>query len=101
MTVVTLLSADGMPPSASAALADTGLQSGLTREEASNRLKRFGPNATPDTTMHPLRRALSKFWAPVPWMLEAAIVLEVGRGDYIEAAVIAGLLVFNATLSLV
>ena len=51
--------------------------------------------------MHPLRRALSKFWAPVPWMLEAAIVLEVGRGDYIEAAVIAGLLVFNATLSLV
>jgi len=52
----------------------------------------------PDTSAHPLRSALSKFWTPVPWMLEAAIVLEVVLGKYIEAAVIAVLLVFNAAL---
>ena len=52
----------------------------------------------PDTTAHPLRSALSKFWTPVPWMLEAAIVLEVVLGKYVEAAVIAALLVFNAAL---
>ena len=42
--------------------------------------------------------ALDKFWAPVPWMLEAAIVLQVALGEYVEAAIIAALLVFNAAL---
>ena len=52
----------------------------------------------PDTALHPLQRALAKLWAPVPWMLEAAIVLELVLGKYVEAAIIAGLLVFNAAL---
>jgi hypothetical protein len=34
----------------------------------------MGPNAMPDTALHPLQRALHEFWAPVPWMLEAAII---------------------------
>jgi H+-transporting ATPase len=42
--------------------------------------------------------ALSKIWAPVPWMLEAAIILQTVLHEYAEAAVIAGLLVFNAAL---
>jgi H+-transporting ATPase len=42
--------------------------------------------------------ALAKFWAPVPWMLEAAIILQAVLHEYVEAAVIAGLLVFNAAL---
>ena len=52
----------------------------------------------PDTALHPLRRALAKLWAPVPWMLEAAILLELALGKYVEAAIIAGLLLFNAAL---
>jgi H+-transporting ATPase len=72
--------------------------SGLTAEEVELRLKKFGPNAMPDTATHPLRSALNKFWTPVPWMLEAAIVLEVALGKYVEAAIIAVLLVFNAAL---
>lgn len=52
----------------------------------------------PDTALHPLQRALGKLWAPVPWMLEAAIVLELVLGKYAEAAIIAGLLLFNAAL---
>ncbi len=52
----------------------------------------------PDTAVHPLRRAMTKFWAPVPWMLEAAILLEALLGKYVEAAIIAGLLCFNAGL---
>jgi H+-transporting ATPase len=42
---------------------------------------------------------LAKFWAPVPWLLEAAIVLQVVLHKYIEAAVIGGLLIFNAALA--
>jgi H+-transporting ATPase len=72
--------------------------SGLTADEAQRRLQQFGQNAMPDTTQHPLRNALAKFWAPVPWMLEATIVLELLLGKYIEAAIIAALLVFNAAL---
>jgi H+-transporting ATPase len=74
---------------------------GLTTGEAALRLKKFGPNAMPDTAMHPLRSALSKFWTPVPWMLEAAIVLEIALGKYVEASIIAALLVFNAVLGFV
>jgi H+-transporting ATPase len=71
---------------------------GLTSDEVRRRLEKFGPNAVPDTSLHPLRRALTKFWAPVPWMLEAAIVLEVVLGKYVEAAIIAVLLAFSAAL---
>src|ERR1700722_4331388 len=73
---------------------------GLTGDEARIRLAKFGPNAMPDTAVHPLRRAFEKFWAPVPWMLEAAIVLQLVLGKYVEAAIIAGLLAFNAALGL-
>jgi len=76
------------------------LPSGLTSDEARRALEKFGPNAMPDTSLHPLRMALEKFWAPVPWMLEAAVVLELALGKYVEAAIIAGLLVFNAALGL-
>jgi len=74
------------------------LSRGLTSDEARARLAKYGPNAMPDTTIPAWRMALAKFWAPVPWMLEAAIILQTVLHDYVEAAVIAGLLVFNAAL---
>jgi H+-transporting ATPase len=52
----------------------------------------------PDTAVNPLRRALTKFWSPIPWMLEAAIILELVLGKFVEAGIIAVLLVFNAAL---
>ncbi|MGB0085908.1 MAG: HAD-IC family P-type ATPase, partial [Rhodomicrobiaceae bacterium] len=72
----------------------------MTSAEARRRLEKFGPNAMPDTSLHTLRMAFEKFWTPVPWMLEAAIVLELALGRYVEAAIIAALLVFNAALGL-
>ena len=72
----------------------------MTGDEAYRRLAKFGANATPDTSAHPLRMALEKFWAPVPWMLEAAVVLQLALGKYVEGAIIAALLVFNAALGL-
>jgi H+-transporting ATPase len=73
--------------------------SGLTSDEAKSRLAKDGRNAMPDTSAHPLRNALTKFWAPVPWLLEAAIALQLVLRKDLEAAVIAGLLVFNAALA--
>ena len=85
---------------AKTAAAAKGDLPGLAGDEARRRLAKFGPNAMPDTALHPFRLALEKFWAPVPWMLEAAIVLQLVLGKYVEAAIIAGLLVFNAVLGL-
>jgi H+-transporting ATPase len=72
---------------------------GLTSNEAGARLENDGPNAMPDTSAHPLRNALSKFWAPVPWLLEASIALEIMLHKNYEAAIIAALLIFNAALA--
>ncbi|MEI9929464.1 MAG: HAD-IC family P-type ATPase [Rhizomicrobium sp.] len=71
---------------------------GLTTDEAHRRLAKDGPNAIVDVTQHPVLRAAQKLWAPVPWMLEAAILLQLVLGDYVEAGVVALLLVFNAGL---
>ena len=64
---------------------DIATETGLTADEARHRLEKFGPNAMPDTASHPLRRAVEKFWAPVPWMLEAAVALQLVLGKYVEA----------------
>jgi H+-transporting ATPase len=84
---------------ASAAPNQEVASTGLTSDEARARLEKDGPNALPDTSAHPLRNALAKFWAPVPWLLEASVVLELVLHKYYEAAVIAALLVFNAALA--
>ena len=86
------------PPRKPSPTKNVPLSGGLTTDEARQRLEKFGPNAVSDTAERPLRRALAKFWAPIPWMLEAAIVLEIGLGKYVEGAIIAVLLVFNAAL---
>ena len=78
-------------------LTDEG--AGLTTAEARRLTEQYGPNAVAEEKQRPLRVLLSKFWAPVPWMLEAAVALEFLIDKDIEAVVIAGLLVFNACLS--
>ncbi|MHB2205286.1 HAD-IC family P-type ATPase [Methylobacterium sp. CM6257] len=84
-------------PRGAAASGDGGAE-GLTAAEAGRRLATYGPNATPNETVHPLRLIVSKFVAPVPCLLEAAIVLQLVLGEYVEASVVAILLIFNAGL---
>jgi H+-transporting ATPase len=76
------------------------LPPGLSNAEARRRLADIGANATPDTDVDPLRLVLGKFVAPVPCLLEAAIALQLALGEYVEASIIAVLLVFNAALGL-
>ena len=77
---------------------DKNPPAGLTSDEAHRRLATSGPNSMPDTAENPLCRALTKFWSPIPWMLEAATILELVLGKYVEAAIILVLLLFNAAL---
>jgi H+-transporting ATPase len=78
----------------------TDLHSGLRSAEAARRLHETGPNLVPDEEQNQLLAFLLKFWAPVPWMLEATVVFELLLRKRVEAVVIGLLLVFNAAISL-
>lgn len=72
---------------------------GLTQEEASERLKKFGPNVIAEKKVNPILKFMLKFWAPVPWMLEITVVLTYLFGKYLDMYVILFLLIFNAVVS--
>ncbi|PWS35986.1 divalent cation transporter [Falsiroseomonas bella] len=74
---------------------------GLGAAAAAEALRRDGPNAVPEERPHPLRHFATRFWGPVPWMLEAAIVLQLALGETTEAMVVAALLVVNAAVGAV
>lgn len=71
---------------------------GLTEEEAEERLRRYGPNAVEEKKENPILEFLKRFWGPMPWLLEIAILLSLAIGHKTEAAIIASLLVINAVI---
>jgi H+-transporting ATPase len=73
---------------------------GLTTAEARARLKQYGPNAVVEEKAHPVKAFVKRFWAPIPWLLEATIIIQLFLGEKVEAAVIGVLLALNAALSL-
>jgi len=73
-------------------------KNGLSDADVQQQRAKWGMNAVADTSGNPIKSALTKFWAPVPWMLEAAIIFQLVLGDYTESAIVGGLLIFNAAL---
>ena len=71
---------------------------GLSSAEAARQRAQFGLNAVVEKRIHPLARVARQFWAPVPWMLEATIVLQIAIGQRLTGALIAALLVLNVIL---
>ena len=80
---------------------DSSVGDGLTKAEAHARLERYGPNALPEERPHLLRALVGKLMGPVPWLLEAAVVLELAAGKVVEAVIVACLVIFNAVISFV
>lgn len=74
---------------------------GLGSGEAAERLARYGRNEVSEERLSLARRIAAQFWAPVPWMLEATVILQLVAGERIEAALIAGLLLFNVGLGII
>jgi H+-transporting ATPase len=81
--------------------ASTPTSIGLTSVEAHRRLGKFGPNIIKEEALPRWRVFLAKFSAPIPWMLEIAIALQLVLGQYVEAAMVGGLLLFNAILGFI
>ncbi|MGC8510088.1 MAG: plasma-membrane proton-efflux P-type ATPase [Acidimicrobiales bacterium] len=78
--------------------ADHNATAGLTSEQAAERLARFGPNTIAESRPSRLLALAHGFWGLVPWMLEAAIGIDLYLGNWVQATVIGALLVFNAGL---
>jgi len=72
---------------------------GLSGTVVQQRLAQYGPNAIAEKSIPLWRQLVVKFWAPVSWMLEAVIVLQLVLGRHLEALVITALLVFNAMVA--
>lgn len=94
MTIAAEPAADASQPAT-----PTDRKAGLASDEAQRRLARFGANAIEDIRTPPWRQFLGKLWGPVPWMLEAVIVLQLMLHRSQEALVILFLLAFNAVVA--
>jgi H+-transporting ATPase len=71
---------------------------GLSGDEASKRLARFGPNRLPEARRSLLAQLLHYFWGPIPWMIEAAALLSALVRHWTDFAIIVMLLLFNAAV---
>src|SRR5437763_13588615 len=75
-----------------------GTKTGLTEAEVQTRLKKYGPNAVVEKQKSTLAALAGYFWAPIPWMIEAAALMAFVVGDWGDFAIITSLLLFNALL---
>jgi H+-transporting ATPase len=71
---------------------------GLSSSEAEKRLQQFGPNAIPEKKVNPFLKFLSYFWGPIPFMIEAAVVMSAILRDVASFGIILLLLVMNAVV---
>src|SRR5689334_11072188 len=78
---------------------ETAISVGLTGAEAEKRLNQYGENRIKQDQENRVLTILGKFWAPVRWMLEATIVLEILARRWGEAMIIGVRLLFNGLLS--
>lgn len=69
---------------------------GLSTAEAKDLLAKVGANEIREEKPRFFRTLFEKLWGPIPWILEAALVLEVSFGKVAEPILIAALLLFSA-----
>ena len=71
---------------------------GLSQAEATKRLAQYGPNEIEEKKTNPLLKFLSYFWGPIPWMIEAAVILSAAARHWPDFAIISVLLLSNAVV---
>jgi H+-transporting ATPase len=69
---------------------------GLTQAEAQKRLTQYGPNEIAEKKTNEILKFLSYFWGPIPWMIEAAVILSAAARHWPDFGIILILLLANA-----
>ncbi len=78
---------------------NTDPDKGLSEDEASRRIETYGENVIEEEGRHPLLQFLSYFWGPIPWMIEAALIISGLAQHWKDFSVIALLLLINVMVS--
>jgi H+-transporting ATPase len=71
-------------------------EKGLSSSEVEKRLQQYGHNELPEEKVNPVLKFLSYFWGPIPWMIEAAVVLSALVRHWPDFFIILVLLLANA-----
>ena len=71
---------------------------GLTQAEAQKRLTQYGPNQIDEKKTNEVLKFLSYFWGPIPWMIEAAVILSAIDRHWPDFGIILLLLLANAVV---
>jgi H+-transporting ATPase len=71
---------------------------GLTQAEAQKRLAQYGPNEIAEKKTNPFLKFLGYFWGPIPWMIEAAVILSGVVRHWPDFFIILFLLAANAVV---
>ena len=71
---------------------------GLTQAEAKKRLTQYGPNEIEEIKTNEILKFLSYFWGPIPWMIEAAVILSAVARHWPDFGIILLLLLANAVV---
>ena len=71
---------------------------GLSQAEAQKRLAQYGPNEIAEKKTNELLKFLSYFWGPIPWMIEAAVILSAVARHWPDFGIILVLLLANAVV---
>ena len=71
---------------------------GLTQAEAQKRLTQYGPNEIEEKKSNEFLKFLSYFWGPIPWMIEAAVILSAVARHWPDFGIILLLLLANAVV---
>jgi H+-transporting ATPase len=71
---------------------------GLTEAEAQKRLTQYGPNEIAEKKTNEILKFLSYFWGPIPWMIEAAVILSAAARHWPDFGIILLLLLANAAV---
>ncbi len=69
---------------------------GLSQAEAQKRLTQYGPNEIEERKTNPFLKFLTYFWGPIPWMIEAAVILSAVARHWPDFGIILLLLLANA-----
>ena len=69
---------------------------GLTQTEGEKRLTQYGSNELEEKKTNELLKFLSYFWGPIPWMIEAAVILSAVARHWPDFGIILVLLFSNA-----
>lgn len=73
-------------------------KNGLTTSEADEKLKKYGPNEIPEKKKNPFINFLKNFWGPIPWMIEAAVIMSLIDQQWDDFWIIFSLLMINAVI---